>query len=258
MMTTDQRTTSFLWSAERTTPPSRAPGRGASAGVSAREVEPAWRPPHTCWYRSPPRDLGRAPRARSSVGERCLHTAEARGSIPLAPTHAPPMRAGPDHLGTGSVRSVSGAYPRPHVLPPRAAVAIVGARRCAARGDHRLWRGGAGDRGRGTSGGGGHRAGAAGGGAGVARHRRGRGRGGPRGGRRGRGRPRRGRRRGAARGTRAEVRRGWSGRATGRSSRRSRVSSCSTRQRWSSGSASTSPTTRARDSSRCSSTRSRR
>ena len=88
MMTTAQWTTSFLWCAAGNH------RHGAGASTCAGKLAPP-RPPGPV---GPP---GAAPlrccahsRARSSVGERCLHTAEVGGSIPSVPTTHHQVRAG--------------------------------------------------------------------------------------------------------------------------------------------------------------------
>ena len=100
------RTTSFLW----------WHGGNHTSSPSARILGVLGAEPRG-WLRSPPAGTVRGPRARSSVGERCLHTAEVRGSIPRAPTGTPiatPFRSPEQPQGTG-----------PPVRPRRAVVLCV-------------------------------------------------------------------------------------------------------------------------------------
>ncbi len=112
-MTMTQRTTSFLWCEEG----NHRWTRGAR-WTDAIEVIGATRSRLACpvtrsargWLRGGRSLVGRRgdpgvpcarSRARSSVGERCLHTAEVRGSIPLVPT-SKNRRSGPVLLRSGS------------------------------------------------------------------------------------------------------------------------------------------------------------
>jgi hypothetical protein len=111
-MTMTQRTTSFLWCEEG----NHRWTRGAR-WTDAIEVIGATRSRLACpvtrsargWLRGGRSLVGRRgdpgvpcarSRARSSVGERCLHTAEVRGSIPLVPTTLrPALTRGNEPLG---------------------------------------------------------------------------------------------------------------------------------------------------------------
>jgi hypothetical protein len=83
------------------------PSSGGTEGTTPqRRLHGSWRGRlrgRRGWPPRPPAGRVRGPRARSSVGERCLHTAEVRGSIPRAPTGtSPQVRAGPPPTsGTG-------------------------------------------------------------------------------------------------------------------------------------------------------------
>jgi hypothetical protein len=109
-MATTQRTTSLLWWGDGTTRSAHAQRSGTGSS----------RPPG--WLHRGPTGTVRAfARARSSVGERCLHTAEVGGSIPPVPTPTnTKLRAGPPSgRGTGSFpveRLHGGAGPADHVV----------------------------------------------------------------------------------------------------------------------------------------------
>jgi hypothetical protein len=101
MMTIAQRTTSFLWCGKGATHVA-----GLHVDLTARRCRRRGSGPGCRVGLSPavPVPCARS-RARSSVGERCLHTAEVRGSIPLVPTAPPgttrpPRNASTDPVGT--------------------------------------------------------------------------------------------------------------------------------------------------------------